>query len=408
MKLSVAKALKKEFYKISVGGLNDVSELVGHRRTYLGAAPGKIINALNKTNSANPLILIDEIDKIVKDYKGDPASALLEILDSEQNKYFTDNYLEESFDLSQMFFILTANNLDDIPPILRDRLEIIELSSYTEFDKLLIAKNYLIPKIFKSHVINDEIKFTDGIILKIIEQYTKEGGVRELNRCLNKIVRKIISESLLDKNDINIKLKVSDLVKYLGLPKYDVNQIDDDPKVGNVNALAYSIYGGMNVVIESKILEGNGNFIITGNVKKIMEESIKVAKTYIKSNFNTFDIKDNVFKNKDIHIHCLTASMAKEGPSAGCAITTSLISTLKNQKVDGNVAMTGEISLNGDVLKIGGLKEKLIGAYNQNIKKVFIPFANKNELESIPDKVKKSIKIIPVKNYDEIYKELFS
>lgn len=405
---SIAIALKREFYKISVGGLNDVSELIGHRRTYLGAAPGKIITAIAKANSLNPVILIDEVDKIVKDYKGDPASALLDILDSEQNKIFTDNYLEEPFDLSQVFFILTANNIDDIPPILKDRLEIIELSSYTEFDKLLIAKNYLIPKIFESHVIKNEIIFSDNIILKIIELYTREGGVRELERCLNKIVRKIISESLISKAKINVKVKTSDLTKYLGLPKYEISKILKDSKIGNVNALAYSAYGGMNVIIESKILDGDGKFIITGNVKKIMEESITVAKSYIKSNANFFDIKENVFKSKDIHIHCLTASLAKEGPSAGCAITTSLLSTLKNHAIDSSVAMTGEITLNGDVLKIGGLKEKLIGAYNQNISTIYIPYSNKNELENVPDKIKKNIKIIPVKNYSEIYKELFS
>ncbi len=405
--LSIAEALKKEFYKISVGGLNDVSELVGHRRTYLGAAPGKIITAISKTNSSNPVILIDEVDKIVKDYKGDPAAALLDILDSLQNKMFVDNYLEEPFDLSQVFFILTANNIDDIPPILKDRLEIIELSSYTEFDKLIIAKNYLIPQIFASHIIKNEIYFSDNIILKIIELYTKEGGVRELNRCLNKIVRKIICNSFIEKKKIDVKVKTSDLTKYLGLPKYDINQINSS-KVGNVNALGYSAYGGLNLIIESKIIDGDGKFIITGNVKKIMQESIAVAKTYIKSNLDIFEIKENSLKNKDIHIHCLTASLAKEGPSAGCAIVTSLLSILKNKIIDSSIAMTGEVSLNGEVLKIGGLKEKLIGAYNQNIKKVFIPYSNKNELESVPDKIKKNIEIVTVKNYLEIYKELFS
>lgn len=405
---SIATALKKEFYKISVGGLNDVSELVGHRRTYLGAAPGKIINAIAKVNSANPVILIDEVDKIVKDYKGDPASALLDILDTDQNKIFVDNYLEESFDLSQVFFILTANNIEDIPVILKDRLEIIELSSYTEFDKVAIAKNYLIPKIFKSHVITDEIKFSDNILLKIIENYTKEGGVRELNRCLNKIIRKIICQSQIDKKDINIKLKVSDLTKYLGLPKYEVSKLSNVKKIGCVNALGYSAYGGMNVIVECKIFEGSGNFIVTGNVKKIMDESIRVARTYIKCNLNNFNIKESALKNKDTHIHFLKASMAKEGPSAGCAITTSLLSEIKGIEISEEVAMTGEITINGDILKIGGLKEKLIGAYNQNIKKVFIPYANKNELEKIPDKINKNVKIIPVKNYMEIYKELFS
>ena len=408
--IGIASSLKKEFSKISVGGLNDSSELNGHRRTYIGSSPGKIIQALKKCGSSNPLILIDEVDKMVKDYKGDPASVLLDILDPEQNNLFTDNYVEEPFDLSEVLFILTANNEDDIPEALHDRLEIIELSSYTEFEKLDIAKGYLIPNIYQEHLVcSKEIKFTNEIILEIINRYTKEAGVRELQRVLSTIVRKIVTQSVKEMNSpIKVTIKKTDLFKYLGPYKYDIKNEITTPKAGLVNGMAYTQIGGMIMPIESTIYDGKGDITTTGMLGQSMDESIQVAISYIKSQKDNYKINDYNFEHKDIHIHFLEGAIKKDGPSAGIAITTSLISLILNKEVPRDIAMTGEISLRGDVLKIGGLKEKVIGAYNEGIKRIYIPESNKNELEDIPKLIKDDIKIILVKNYQEIYDALFA
>ena len=404
---SLAKALNRDFCKISVGGLNDVSELVGHRRTYIGASPGKIIANINKSGSNNPIMLIDEVDKMVKDYKGDPASALLEILDPEQNKIFVDNYLEEPFDLSKVLFILTANNIENIPPELKDRLEIIEINSYSEIDKVTIAKNYIIPKILQNHLVkNNEIIFSDAIILKIIRHYTSEGGVRELSRSLSKIVRKVITKSITNNNKINIKVTKDDLLIFLGQFKYKAgSKVAND--FGVVNSLAFTPIGGLVMNIETILSDGHENIILTGLLGKIMQESVKVSISYIKSHYNKLNLNINSLKNVDIHVHALAAAINKEGPSAGTAITTSIISAVLKKRISNSVAMTGEISLNGCILKVGGLKDKIIGAYNNNIKTVYIPYDNKNELIEIPEKIKNKIKIIPVKNYIEIFNDLF-
>ena len=407
--IAIAKCLKKEFYKISVGGLNDGAELNGHRRTYIGASPGKIIQALKKCGTANPLILIDEIDKMVKDYKGDPASVLLDILDPEQNYMFIDNYVEEPFDLKDVLFILTANNEEDIPSALYDRLEIIELSSYTEFEKLDIAKNYLIPNIFKEHLVcSKEIKFSNDIIMDIITKYTKEAGVRDLDRNISTIVRKIVTNSVKELNSpIKTTVKKSDLIKFLGPAKYDLKNQVVTYQSGLVNGLAYTTVGGMVMPVEAAIYSGKGELKITGMLGQVMEESISVALSYIKSNKKEFGVEKVNFDKSDIHIHFLEGAIKKDGPSAGIAITTSLISLLLDEKVDKTVAMTGEISLRGDILKIGGLKEKIIAAYNNGIKKVFIPYENNVDVNEIPKMVRDEIKIIPVKNYLEVFNKLF-
>ena len=407
--IAIAKCLKKEFYKISVGGLNDGAELNGHRRTYIGASPGKIIQALKKCGTANPLILIDEIDKMVKDYKGDPASVLLDILDPEQNYMFIDNYVEEPFDLKDVLFILTANNEEDIPSALYDRLEIIELSSYTEFEKLDIAKNYLIPNIFIFHLVcSKEIKFSNDIIMAIITKYTKEAGVRDLDRNISTIVRKIVTNSVKELNSpIKTTVKKSDLIKFLGPAKYDLKNQVVTYQSGLVNGLAYTTVGGMVMPVEAAIYPGKGELKITGMLGQVMEESISVALSYIKSNKKEFGVEKVNFDKSDIHIHFLEGAIKKDGPSAGIAITTSLISLLLDEKVDKTVAMTGEISLRGDILKIGGLKEKIIAAYNNGIKKVFIPHENNVDVNEIPKMVRDEIKIIPVKNYLEVFNKLF-
>lgn len=408
LSMGIAAALNKEFYKISVGGLNDSGELVGHRRTYLGANPGKIIQGIKKCNSSNPLILIDEVDKMVKDYKGDPASALLDILDPEQNKMFIDNYIEEPFDLSKVLFILTANSLYDIPSALYDRLEIITLSSYTQFEKLDIAKKYLLPNIYKDHIITTkEIKFSNEIILTIINKYTKESGVRDLERQINKVIRKIIIDATTnDKPLNNISVKKSDLIKYLGPFKYDDSNITGSSKPGLVNALAYTPLGGLVSPIEAVMFNGKGELNLTGSLGEVMKESAEVAISYIKANLDFFKIDEKILKNKDIHLHAFSGDVKKDGPSAGVTIVSSLLSLLKNKKVDKKIAMTGEMTLSGDILKVGGVKEKIIGAYNEGINKIFIPESNKIDLENLPGKIKESVEIILVKDYKDIYNNL--
>ena len=407
--IAIAKSLKKEFYKISVGGLNDSAELNGHRRTYIGSNSGKIIQALKKCGTSNPLILIDEVDKMVKDYKGDPASVLLDILDPEQNTKFIDNYIEEPFDLSEVMFILTANYEEEIPDALYDRLEIIELSSYTEFEKLDIAKNYLIPNIYKEHLVcSREIKFSNDVLMEIINKYTKEAGVRDLQRNLSTIVRKIVTKSVKESNSpIKYIIKKNDLSDYLGPIKYETKQEIVNNTYGLVNGLAFTPLGGMVLPIECTSYKGKGEFKITGMLGKTMDESVNVALSYVKSNINTFKLNKINFDELNIHIHFLEGAIKKDGPSAGAAITTALISLLTKKKVKETIAMTGEISLRGDILKIGGLKEKIIGAYNAGVKKVFIPFTNNCDLEEIPKEIKEDIEIILVKNYKEIFNEIF-
>ena len=403
---SIAKSLNKEFSKISVGGLNDSAELNGHRRTYIGASPGKIIESIKKCGTNNPLILIDEVDKMVKDYKGDPASVLLDILDVEQNKYFIDNYIEEPFDLSNVTFILTANDENKIPLELLDRLEIIKISSYTEIEKVDIAKKYLLPRIYKNYLLKaKDIKISNDIILEIINNYTKEAGVRELNRLLDKIIRKIIVLNN-DNEDLKITLKETDLKKHLGNKKFE-NILNNNVIPGKINGLAFTPYGGMVMQIESCMYEGTGKIKTTGSLGNVIKESVEVAISYLQANKDLLKINDYYFKTKDIHVHMLDGATKKDGPSAGSTITLAILSLILNKAVNNNIALTGEMSLSGDILPIGGLKEKIIGAYNSGINIVFIPKKNHNDLDNIPEEVKKKISIIEVNNFIEVYNNIF-
>lgn len=401
---SIAKALNKKFVKISVGGMNDDSEIVGHRRTYIGSNPGKIIQAMKKAGTNNPVFLIDEIDKLTKDYRSDPASCLLDVLDREQNSMFVDNYIEEEYDLSKVLFILTANNSNDIPEALRDRLEIINLPSYTLIEKLNIAKNHLIPKLLKEYDLKN-VTITDDAINKIITNYTKESGARELNRLLSSVLRKIIVDKLKNKKDKYV-IEVDDVEKYLGIEKYVTSKNNKITSTGVVNALAYTPYGGEILRVSSTCYKGDKDIIVTGLLGESMKESVSVALSYIKTNYKLFNIDYKMFDN-DFHIHFESGSIPKDGPSAGVTIITSILSTLTDKVIDSKISMTGEVTLRGDVLPIGGLKEKLIVASQNNINVVFIPKDNMKDLEDIDVELQEKIKIIPVSNYMEIYKEIF-
>ncbi|MBR2712311.1 MAG: endopeptidase La [Bacilli bacterium] len=403
---SIAKALNKNFVKISVGGVSDQAEIVGHRRTYVGAEPGRIINGMIKAKSSNPLFLIDEIDKMTKGFNGDPESAMLEVLDREQNKYFTDNFLEEKYDLSKVMFVLTANDIGSIPGPLLDRLEIIELSSYTRFEKLDIVKKHMLPKLIKNHGLSKyKIVFTDEAINSIIENYSKEAGVRELERLISKILRKI-AVKVLNKEINEIEINNKNLSDFIGKEKY-LSKKTINKLPGVVNGLAYTPFGGSTLPIEVCIYPGKGNIILTGSLGEVMKESANISIGYVKSILKDLKVKEDFFEKHDIHINATETAVKKEGPSAGIALTTAIISSLKNVTISSDIAMTGEITLMGNVLEIGGLKEKTIGAYNSNVKKIFIPKSNDKDLEELPKEVKDNIKIILVDNYKDIYKELF-
>ena len=395
---SIADALNREFYKISVGGLNDSVELVGNRRTYLGALPGKIIQGLRKCNTSNPVILIDEIDKMVKDYKGDPASALLDILDVNQNKTFVDNYIEEPFDLSNILFILTANNIEDIPYTLYDRLDIIELSSYTVFEKIDIAKKYILPKIYDEFAVSKKATIKDETLEYLINNYTKEAGVRNLTR----ILRTLVIKTLTNKKELS-SLSNADIIKYLKEPidNYGLKKVTSS---GIVNALAYTPLGGSIINTECAIYNGEEKIYVTGSLGAILKESIFVATSFIREkNY----VSNTMFYNHTIHIHLLDGATKKEGPSCGVAITVAILSKLLDIVVSEKIAFTGEISLKGDILKIGGLKEKLIAAYNSGIETVYIPEDNSIDLKDIPKQIIDKLNIKLVNNFEQIYEDLF-
>ena len=406
--LSIAKSLNRKAAKISVGGINDEAEIVGHRRTYIGANPGRIIQGIRKAGSTNPVFIIDEIDKMTKDIKGDPASSLLEVLDPEQNSKFSDHYIEEEFDLSKVMFIATANYVEQIPYELRDRLEIINISSYTEYEKLDIAKKHLVPKELEEHGLTSlEVQISDEALMVLIRNYTKEAGVRELERVIASLFRKIVKKILLDKNNIFYNIDEYMIEELLGKKKYYYMENNNQDEVGVVNGMAYTIFGGDILPIEVTLFKGKGDLILTGSLGDVMQESCHIALDYVKSNMDSFNIDSKVFIENDIHIHVPEGAVNKDGPSAGVTITTSLISLFKNIKVDSKVAMTGEITLRGRVLGIGGLKEKVIGAHRAGIKKVFIPLENEKDLDEIPKEIKNDIEFILVNNYMEIYNELF-
>lgn len=400
---SIAKALNKDFVKVSLGGINDEAEILGHRRTYVGASPGKIIQQMKKANTSNPVFLIDEVDKLTKDYKGDPASALLEILDKEQNDKFCDNYIEEEFDLSNVMFILTANNIGGIPAPLLDRLEIIELSSYTIYEKLNIAKYHLIPDLLNEYKVKN-IKFTDSAIQKIITYYTKEAGARDLYRQIDSIIRKAIIN-----NDKSSKIVIDngDVEAYLGATKYNITINDTNTKTGIVNGLAYTMYGGNILKVTCTLYPGKGNVTLTGALGDVIKESIYIALSYIKANNTMFKIDYKIFEEVDFHFHIEEGSIPKDGPSAGVTIVTAILSLLKNKIIPNDVSMTGEITLRGKILPVGGLKEKLIAATTNGIDTVYLPLESSKEFSLLPSEVRDNLNIILVEDYEDVYKSLF-
>ena len=399
---SIAKALNKEFVKESLGGVRDEAEIRGHRRTYIGALPGRILQGIQRAKTKNPVFLLDEVDKLSSDYKGDPTSALLEVLDPEQNCFFSDHYLDEKFDLSHVFFICTANYLYNIPAPLRDRMEVIEVSSYTEYEKFEIAKRHLVPKQMKLHGLNsDQFTLTDDAILTIIREYTREAGVRELERYIGTIIRKTIKKILMEQLS-QLVVDEAVLKELLGKPRYTNNKVEEQDLVGVVNGLAYTEYGGDTLEIEVAYYQGSGGLVVTGNLGDVMKESAKAALSYVRANADKYDIDAKLFKENDIHIHVPEGAVPKDGPSAGVTLATAIVSALSNKKVHHEVGMTGEITLRGRVLPIGGLREKSIAANRSGLKTIIIPNDNVKDLDEVPESVKEQLKIVPVSTIDEV------
>ncbi|MDA8618497.1 endopeptidase La [Candidatus Pelagibacter bacterium] len=400
---SIAKATNRKFIRISLGGIRDEAEIRGHRRTYIGSLPGKIIQMMKKAGTKNPLFLLDEIDKVGNDYRGDPSSALLEALDPEQNKEFNDHYLEVDYDLSDVMFVTTANTLNILPPLL-DRMEVIRLSGYTEDEKVNISQKYLIPNQSKNNGLKkDEWTIDENINRKIIRHYTRESGVRNLEREISKIGRKLVKK--IDNNEkVNNPINEKDLKDLLGVEKFNYGEIEEENRVGVVTGLAWTEVGGEILKIESVVMPGKGKMQITGKLGDVMQESVKAAKSYIRSKSLDYGIIPPIFDKKDFHIHVPEGATPKDGPSAGIGMVTSIISAITEIPVNKNVAMTGEITLRGLVLPIGGLKEKLLAAHRAGIKKVLIPIENKKDLIEVPKTVLDSIEVITVKNVDEVLK----
>lgn len=407
---SISQALNRNFVKISLGGMSDSAELVGHRRAYIGSNPGKIVTSLIKCGSNNPVFLLDEVDKLKKDYKGDPASTLLDILDVSQNKRFTDNYIDEEIDLSKILFILTANDITNIPSALLDRLEIIELTGYTDSEKLFISENYLIPTSLRKHGLkNTIIKFEEPAIKKIINEYTSESGVRELERDINKIVRKVITEHIKSSRKIvSIRIKENDINHFLEQELYKESKYKEIIHPGVVTAVACSTVGGVSIYIECTTFKGTGKYTFTGSLGDMTKESIEIAISYIKSNAKRFDIDEDFFVNNDIHINFTEGAINKDGPSAGIAVVTAILSHIKGTIISDKISLTGEITLNGDILKIGGLKEKTIACERLKLEKLFIPKDNMNDIEWLEKDLRNNIEFVPVSNYLEIYEKIFS
>ena len=387
---------------MSLGGVRDEAEIRGHRRTYIGSLPGKIIQMMKKAGTKNPLILLDEIDKVGNDYRGDPSSALLEALDPEQNTTFNDHYLEVDYDLSDVMFVTTANTLNILPPLL-DRMEVIRIPGYTEDEKISIANKYLLPKQIKENGVKDnELDLKDGTIREIIRSYTRESGVRNLEREISKITRKVVKkivnneETKVNVNDVNIN-------DFLGIKKFKYGEVETENKIGIVTGLAWTEFGGEILKIETIHMPGKGRMQITGKLGDVMQESVKAAKSFVRSKSLEYGIIPPIFE-KDFHIHVPEGATPKDGPSAGIAMVTSIVSSITGIPANREIAMTGEVTITGQVLAIGGLKEKLLAAHRAGIKHVLIPNENEKDLADIPDKVKKDIKITPVKHVDEVLK----
>ncbi len=405
---AIAEALGRKFIQMSLGGVRDEAEIRGHRRTYVSAIPGRIIAGIKQSGTMNPLFLFDEIDKMSSDFRGDPASAMLEVLDSEQNNAFRDHYLEIPFDLSNVMFITTANSIDSIPPALLDRLEIIEVSSYTMEEKLQISKKHLLPKQIKEHGLTGKaVRISDKIFNDIIEHYTRESGVRQLERIIAKIVRKSIVDMHSEANLSYITMNKQKLNDYLGSYRFLSEAIEKEPKVGIVNGLAYTAYGGVVLAVECITLKGNGKIHLTGKLGDVMKESADAALSWVRAHYNEFGLDEDFFQNTDIHIHVPEGAVPKDGPSAGVTMAIAMISALTNKKVRQDIAMTGEITLRGNVLPIGGVKEKLFAAYRNNIYNIFIPAENMKDLEELPKDILNELNITSVKNIKDIIKEVF-
>ena len=399
---SVARATGRKFVRMALGGVRDEAEIRGHRRTYIGSMPGKVLQSLTKVGTRNPLFLLDEIDKLGTDFRGDPASALLEVLDPEQNHTFSDHYVEVDFDLSEVMFIATSNSMN-IPPALLDRMEVIRLSGYTEDEKLHIAKRYLFPKQAKNNGVKDgELELSESALLGIVRYYTREAGVRSLEREISKICRKVIKSSQLHKNSGKVVVTLDNLHDYLGVRKYDFGQAEKQNQVGQVVGLAWTEVGGDLLTIESVVMPGKGNITRTGSLGDVMKESVEAARTVVRSRARRLGLRDELFEKRDIHIHVPDGATPKDGPSAGIAMTTALVSSLSGIPVRADVAMTGEITLRGEVTAIGGLKEKLLAAHRGSIKTVLIPHENVKDLQEIPENVKNNLEIVPVKWIDQV------
>tara|TARA_B100001121_G_scaffold269751_1_gene254549 strand:+ start:1925 stop:4312 length:2388 start_codon:yes stop_codon:yes gene_type:complete len=400
---SIAKATNRQFVRMSLGGVRDEAEIRGHRRTYIGSLPGKIIQMMKKAGTRNPLFLLDEIDKVGNDYRGDPSSALLEALDPEQNTTFNDHYLEVDYDLSDVLFVTTANTLNILPPLL-DRMEVIRIPGYTEDEKINIANKYLLPKQIKDNGVKEgEMNFDDDTIKDVIRYYTKESGVRNLEREISKISRKVVKK-VVNKESETVKVDNKNLSDFLGVRKFKFGEIEDTNKIGIVTGLAWTEFGGEILKIETVNMPGKGRMQITGKLGDVMQESVKAAKSYVRSKCLDFGIIPPTFEKKDFHIHVPEGATPKDGPSAGIAMVTSIVSSITKIPVNKDVAMTGEVTVTGQVLPIGGLKEKLLAAHRAGIKEVLIPKENKKDLVDIPKKVKDDIKITTVETADEVLK----
>jgi ATP-dependent Lon protease len=400
---SIATATNRNFIRLSLGGVRDEAEIRGHRRTYIGAMPGKIIQSLRKAGSNNPVFLLDEIDKMSTDFRGDPSSALLEVLDPEQNATFNDHYLDLDYDLSRVMFICTANSLQQIPTPLLDRMEVIQLPGYTDFEKLQIARNYLIPKQMKNNGIDDvSVEFTTSSVHRVINQYTREAGVRNLERELGSVCRKIARQVVENGKEQEFKVEARSVPKYLGPPRFSHGKIEERDQVGMTNGVAWTQFGGVMLVSEVTVMPGKGKFIITGKLGDVMQESAQAAMSYVRARAINLGLSPDFHQKVDIHVHFPEGALPKDGPSAGITMATSIVSALTQIPVKFDVAMTGEITLRGRVLPIGGLKEKVLAAHRGGIKTICIPWENRKDIREIPKTVRKALTIIPVEHMDEV------
>jgi len=399
---SVARATGRKFVRMALGGMRDEAEIRGHRRTYIGSMPGKVLQSLTKVGTRNPLFLLDEIDKLGMDFRGDPSSALLEVLDPEQNHTFSDHYVEVDFDLSDVMFVATSNSMN-IPPALLDRMEVIRLAGYTEDEKVNIAQRYLLPKQQKNNGVRDEeMEVTEAALRGIVRYYTREAGVRSLEREISKICRKVVKGIQLNKYQDKVVVEEANLNEFLGVRKFDFGRTEKTNQVGQVVGLAWTEVGGDLLTIESAVMPGKGIITRTGSLGDVMKESVEAARTVVRSRATRLGIKDEMFEKRDIHIHVPDGATPKDGPSAGIAMTTAFVSALTGIPVRADVAMTGEITLRGEVTAIGGLKEKLLAALRGGVKTVLIPEENVKDLQDIPESAKRGLDIVPVRWIDQV------